>query len=52
MDAYQDFCRDCCVRSLLNYLFALCFDLLISDGYCSVDIDSDCVNSIDCTSLD
>ena len=29
MDAYQDVCRDCCVRSILGDLFALYLDLLI-----------------------
>ena len=52
MDAYQDFCRDCCVRSLLNHLFALCLDLLISDELCRIDIVSIALNLIDCIGLD
>ena len=47
MNAYQDFCQDCCVRNLLNHLFALCLDLLISDELCIVDIVSIALNLID-----
>ena len=52
MDAYQDFCRDCCVRSLLNHLFALCLGLLISDELCRINIVSIALNLIDRIGLD
>ena len=52
MDAYRDFCRDCCVRGLLNHLHAVRLDLLILDELSKIEKVSIALKLIDSISLE